>query len=246
MQKFSKHNSFSGMHINMRNLRNKIDQLDMLLQLHSITCELDILFLTETWLTGSYPVPLLDGYRSMHLRRENKRGDGVSAYIKDTISFMGIEEFSEITNDFECLAFHVRKMTVCVIYRPPMGNKRTFYTFLERLLTYACSRNESCTVMGFLNINMALEEGASLELKTLLSCHGCVNHIMLQARIDLNSAILLDVCISNFCDCDISTGVPTVDISDHFAIFFFIETHSITDDRSPQPRFFGKVNHGTI
>lgn len=75
------------MHINMRILTNEIDELDMLL--HSITRKLDILFLTETWLTGSDPIPPLDGYPSMHLTREKKRAGGVSAHIKDTISFMG-------------------------------------------------------------------------------------------------------------------------------------------------------------
>lgn len=55
--------------------------------------------------------------------------------------------------------------------------------------------------------------------------------------------LLLDVCISNFCDCDISTEFLTVD---HFPVFFFIDTHSVIDDLSPQPRFFRKVNNRTI
>lgn len=241
---FSNCNSFSGMHINMRSLRNKVDELNMLLE--SIKCELDTLFLTETWLTESDPIPFLEGYHSMHLRRDKKRGGGVSAYIRDTIGFSGIEEFSEITNDFECLAFHTRKMTMCVIYRPPTGNKKAFYSFLERLLTYACVCNEQCIIMGDLNIDMNFEEAASRELKTLLSCHGCVNHILLPTRIDTNSATLLDVCITNFCDCDISTGVLTMDISDHFPVFFFIGPNMGIDDLPPQPHFFRKVNTHTI
>lgn len=240
---FSNYDAFSGIHINMRSIRNKADELNMLLQ--SITCKLDILFLTETWLFKTDTAPFIDGYRGMHLMRDEKRGGGVSVYIKDTISFTGIDEFCEITNDVECIALHVRKITMCVIYRPPTGNRETFYTFLERILAHACSRNEYCIIMGDLNIDMN-SEVPSLELQTLLSCHGCVNHIILPTRIAPKSATLLDVCISNFSDWDISTGVLAADISDHLPVFFFAKTNFHVNNPPKQPRFSRKINYNTI
>lgn len=120
------------MHINVRSIRNKVDEIDNLMA--SIENKFDVVCFTETWLSQTDHIPFFDGYRSQHLTRINQRGGGVSMYIKEKMRFNIMEEFSVINEDVECLAVHLEKATASVIYRPPTGDKETFCNFLDAVL----------------------------------------------------------------------------------------------------------------
>lgn len=233
----------SCIHINTRSMRNKLDEINELIQ--SKTEKFDVLF-TETWLTANDPVPQFSGYRSHHIRRENKAGAGVAVYVKEPLKLDVIEEFSIITNDVECLTVHLNKTVVSVVYRPPTGDKATFFSFMEKLLPLTRSTSETCVIMGDVNVNMTTDEAWSLELKTLFSCYGCSNYITAPTRVTINSATLLDICVSNLNECDIKSGVLIADLSDHLPVFCLIPKDPDKQNNDCKQRFCQIIRQNTL
>lgn len=125
---------FSAIHLNIRSIRNKNDDIDIFF--YSLCLRLDVIMFTETWLTESNHARYFEGYKWETLVRTQKRGDGVAIYVKENISYPVVKEFSVINSYVECLALCIGKAVIAVMYRPPTGDKGDFLIFLENLLIF--------------------------------------------------------------------------------------------------------------
>ena len=69
-------------HHNIRSFNRNFDELACFMA--TLSCEIDILILSETWFTSG-SVSNLRGYSSYHCTRNNRGGGGLSIYIRKAI-----------------------------------------------------------------------------------------------------------------------------------------------------------------
>ena len=123
MHKENISNELSLLHLNVRSIKNKYDELCDYLK--SLKIDFSIIGLTETWLTDNYAnIFDIPGYKFIMANRKNKNGGGVGMYITEKVDFKLREDLSVFKeNILESLfvEFKTVKDTVVVgiLYRPP-------------------------------------------------------------------------------------------------------------------------------
>lgn len=116
---------FPILHLNMRSIRNKHD--DLLNLFSSLTFSFDVMLLTETWLTADENPPHFENYAYHGIVRPYGRRGGIAAYVKKPAKHEMISEFSVVNANVECLTVRVESIVVVAIYRPPAGKKQVFF-----------------------------------------------------------------------------------------------------------------------
>lgn len=222
----------SVIHFNIRSLKNKGDRLDHLFTL--LTTEFDVLVFSETWLLTHDDRLHFNNYAYNGLLRPNGRGGGLAIYAKCCYPHSVLEDYSIMSPSVECLAVSLPNVIVVAIYRPPTGNKREFLDFLEKMLENLNSSTLPFVLMGDININLLHDDPCTADFNGVISSFACYNHITLPTRITLDTATLLDVCVTNIEPRNIESGLLSSDISDHIPIFCFINRvreRKVTVDR---------------
>lgn len=227
VSKLNPNKFMAALHLNLRSIRDKGDDLREFLE--NMDISFNVLMFTETWLTQSEKPPQLEGYTYQGITRTNGRGGGVAMYLREHLQYEVISSFTTTNEHIECLTVCLKSFYVCVIYRPPNGNKTPFFEFTDELLNYLTNTGSKFLIMGDLNINMLGNDTNARELKRTLYAYGCENFINLATRITADSATLLDVAITNAPGTSSYAGLLSVDISDHLPIFCFLP---MTNDKS--------------
>lgn len=93
----------------------------------------------------------------------------------------------------------------------PSGNITDFVNALDNILCVLQSTPASLMILGDVNIDTISYISQAKEFRNLLKKRACNNVISLPARVTLNTATSLDVCITN---------VDKNNISHHLPIFF--------------------------
>lgn len=220
-------NGFSVMHLNIRSIRNKSDDLDYLLQ--SMSCNFYVVLLTETWAVYDADFKNIPGYAHHHLNRPS-RGGGVAFYVKQKFKVELVPEFSLITPDYEILTAKINGKIVSVVYRPPSGNIIVFLRFFEMFLDSCCLQNCMAVNGGDFNINVMDLTGAASDFMSVISTNGFQNLIKTPTRVTASSTSTLDLFIVDVASIVNCAGTIACDISDHCAIFACFSFQ--TDDRA--------------
>lgn len=105
------------------------------------------------------------------------------------------------------------------MYRPPRGNSRLFFQFLERYLLFVSENKYKVICGGAVNINMLADTPVKRELVTLLHTFCCTNVISTATRTAPNSATCIDLFITNIGTDFVKAGVLNCCLSDHMPIF---------------------------
>ena len=139
-----KSNNISVAVINARSVRNKTTTLTECITDHNI----DILAITETWLTKNSDKPIIaamtpSGYSFANAPRASGRGGGVGVIHRDELTCKQLPRTNNVT--FEMIRTQFSSTTsktfnMFTIYRPPSSAKTPrpmadFYIELEQLLT---------------------------------------------------------------------------------------------------------------
>lgn len=212
-----KREGLRALHLNMRSIKNKKDDLGMCL--NSFTTEFDAVVLTETWLTDADLTPHLKGYRSVTLNRLNRRGGGVMIYLKSNLQYRVIDDVTKTNENVESLFIITFNVVVGALYRPPSGNVCEFIAFLESAFYCLHPMNVLFMILGDVNIDVMSESRSAREFRDIINAHACNNVINIPTRITPNTATCLDICITNIDVENVSAGVLLNDISDHLPIF---------------------------
>lgn len=216
------HNTLSLLHVNARSVCNKKDELMLFFQ--SFKFKFDIIMLTETWLTNDQAYVLPD-YREVCLNRSNKRGGGVAILMLNDSAYDIITEYSCVCEDFEVLCARSANSLFVVMYRPPSGSTRAFFTYIEKLFYFVSENKYTLYMAGDVNINLLSHSPAATELNLLFDTFGLVNVIKIPTRLTECSSSLLDVFVTNINENAVASGVLSHDISDHLPIYAFVNTH---------------------
>lgn len=164
-------------HVNIRSIGNSVNFENLQILLDRIKFGLDIIVLSECWLSKCPFVPNLSGYTSF-TTKYNNQNDGIVVYVRDTLTLRVIEPN---ISDANCLTLELTNNVVIIaIYRSPSyRNIEAFTNSLDNLLLSLRSF-KTIAIIGDLNINISpnnIDQNSNSYLNLLAS------HSMLPAHL---------------------------------------------------------------
>ena len=238
-------------HLNVRSLWNKYDQIRQLLYDSNIS----VLGVSESWLTSSFDQGQIEipKYSCIRLDRcwsDNntniKKGGGVCCYIKNDLIYSDSEyanyNISSKNIEIQVLSInqpHLKKMLLLNLYRPPQGNTLLFCDTLHDIivsLRTVIPNDFELFIIGDFNIDFLNPTSPGYrDIKWFEQRVGLQQLIKIPTRYStVNTCI--DLIFSN-CKYVMRTGVADVNISDHQAIFI---TRKNTSKKKTKTKFTGR------
>ena len=108
---------------NIQSLRSKVDELSII----ASTQKIDIICLTETWLTDEIETCMVDipGYSMVRNDRLNRRGGGTGMYIKDGLCFKSVPAHLNLQIEGTFVDFPALNLSIFCLYLPPQLRAET-------------------------------------------------------------------------------------------------------------------------
>ena len=231
-------NALSFFNINIRSIPKNIDKLSSYLDL--LNFDFTFVGVTETWFSEStIGVNSLNGYNHEAFYRTNRRGGGVSLFIKQDVNFTKRSDLNIFDPDMtesvfveiDKTAFNLDKnVVVGVIYRMPDKDVNIFNERLNHLFDLIKREKKICYLLGDFNINLLHYEThvPSGDFVDICFSNGFVPLINKPTRITKHSATLIDNFITNnIVNVSFVHGLFLTDISDHLPIFLIDKRVSV-------------------
>ena len=195
--------------------------------LSAISHEFSIIGITETNIASSQKDSYkLAGFNSIYEDSVagKKKGSGVALYIRDSMNFSKLSEYSHSSKDIESLFITLRKedytSTVGIVYRPPSGDISTFIKYMSEALKSLSNEKNDTIIMGDFNINMFIDNRISSSFEDIMICNGFTPTISVATHIKTNC---LRSCIDNILvnkpNNVYASGVIDTQISHHRSLF---------------------------
>ena len=211
------HKGFSVLHQNIRGLDGKKDLLaDMLFQHKNV----NILSLSETFLSTHHNDCEIGGYIFEQKNRKNAKGGGVAAYIKNGVPYTRRDDLEN--EDLEILWLEIqikdtKSFLLAVTYRPPDTSKhvsKSFVKLLEQKMRTVRKENKELIIIGDLNCDYS-SPSTHDEIKATFHNNGFIQLVKDVTRITNNSSTLIDVILTNCPEYIVHTKVLMCSLSDH-------------------------------
>lgn len=178
---------------NIRSISRNFDPFYALLLRSQV--DWDIIILTECWLHDPRPIPVLDGYNSIHTLNNLTQNEGVVIYYKP---FINVRHEEPSLSDANCLTLKIDSTTcIIAIYRPPSyKNILNFIDSFDSLLR-DLSQFKNIIIMGDINIDISplSSDSRHNEYLDLLATYGilpahnipthgrtCLDHAMIKTK----------------------------------------------------------------
>jgi len=208
--------------LNARSVCNKLVELNHLLA----SCNIDILLITESWLSSAFSSSLLvdTSFYSVLRNDRSSLGGGVCAIIRSSIDFLPVDILPEISN-LELLAFDVLgvhcKYRFIVSYRTP---KFCDNENLLKAINQLCVSDATVVLCGDFNLPLInwgnledVTDPCSISFLDCFQSNALVQYVDSPTRKDH----FLDLVFTNdpFLIHDVKTDVP-LGLSDHDKVYF--------------------------
>ncbi|ESO10436.1 hypothetical protein HELRODRAFT_183592 [Helobdella robusta] len=218
---------FNLMHLNIRSLVNKTNELESYLSNSHI--KFNVVAITESWLNErTESLVGMDEYRYVGKNRHDKNGGGVGFYvcndstfrIRDDLNTIGSPKFEmfaiEIINNFKS-----KNSIVMVSYRPPIYEIKQYFKELEQVLQITSNENKFVYLLGDLNIDLSPEVSSinKIQLNQLVTCYNLKSMITVPTRISNTKKSTIDILFTNHPENIIQCGTLLCDLSDHIPLF---------------------------
>lgn len=196
-------------HINIRSIVPKINDIKECISSNNF----DILAVSETWLTHFMDdkVVSIDGFRLVRRDRGLGRGGGVLLYIRNTIKFSILNNFTSDFAEQVWIEFTISsvKTMVGVVYRPPGNvNINQFLDEFECNISKNLLMCANLVCLGDFNLNVLnLDSIYIQQFVSLLHTYNLTQIIDEPTRRGLNSATLIDLILCSNTDFLLSSGV---------------------------------------
>ena len=186
-------------HLNINSVRNKFVEISDLLTENLI----DILFLSETKLDGSFPLPQfhVTGFKC-HRADRNIHGGGIMAHVRSDLPHRRRTDLENIViAPIEALILEViirkEKWLLTCLYNPNVKYKQNCCNSIEVILERSQAERFSMTfVMGDLNVNI-LNGSEAACLIDVMETHGLFNIVSEPTCFKSETPTLLDVILTN-------------------------------------------------
>ena len=154
---------FKLVHLNVRSLAKKIEQLRVIFK----QPEIEVISISETWLTnihaeGTYDLANYTTFRQDRSQHETgkKRGGGLVTYIKSELADSTIElkKLSTCTTFIEAqwlkiVNKHSSNVVLCTMYRPPEGELEKAIVYMNNCLRALNTAKNDIYILGDWNVN---------------------------------------------------------------------------------------------
>ena len=218
------------LNFNIRSFSANSDSMFCLLKLYDLVP--DVICLTETWFSKDYTQPIT-GFNAVHTIRSDRNSGGVSIYIKESLGFEKISQFSFQNDNIEVCSVKIKIdsrfwIYIC-IYRPQNGNLENFVNHLDEILNSNLCRNKNIILAGDLNINILKNDPSHTSFLNLMKSQHFLPKISKPTRFSPTPGIspsLLDHIWVNSTDL-FKSGIIPSDFTDHCPTFISIPLFSI-------------------
>ena len=229
--------------MNVRGLQSKITNIEnMLIDLKASKCDIDILLLSETHKhANNINLVRIPGYREFHNYRKNKKGGGVSIYIKEKFMTTALEQYNVfLEGRFESMTIELklkkRNLLISSVYRPPNTSLSEFDRILKRYLETLREHSDNIVIGGDFNIDLTKSytvKSTSEFIDTMLEFE-LFPTITIPTRVTMTSATLIDnIFISRNIGMSYKSFVLCEDISDHLPTFCNIKDCNTSIPQNP-------------
>ena len=225
LTKDSKDDEFSLLHLNIRSILNKFD--DLKAYLNSLEYNFSVIGLSETWLNQNnctdFPLPC---YHYIGKVRNNKHGGGVGLYVNCSYQFRERDDLAVniddiIESQFIELTTKPKNTLVGIIYRPPNSKIDQFIECLTEMLQKLDLQNKKCYLMGDFNLDLLKidENQYTKDFINQMFSSTFYPLISKPTRITNISATLIDnIFVNDLEECH-RCGILYTDLSDHLPVF---------------------------
>lgn len=215
-------NPLNLFHLNIRSLNKNVDLL--LLFLDSLKVDFHVIVLSETWLNDPSEMLPVDGYKSYHSVRTDRKGGGVSVLVRDTIQSQLLPQFTLNNYKLEMCAVSLQidstVYNVLGVYRPPGNSIADFNTDFFHLISDDWLSNHFTAILGDFNIDMS-DPNPPESIDSFISEFNMLHFlptISVPTRICNNSSTLIDhIWINSLAS--YWAGVFPIHLFDHHPIF---------------------------
>ena len=215
-------------HQNIRSLLSKIDELRLVIS--SVQSKIDVITLSETWLTDDVcdSEVSIEGYTLHRRDRGSKeKGGGLGIYV--TNKLLVSRRFDLEQSNIESLWVQVNFPHSCgfligTFYQPPESSRYyndAFMDHFEDSVEKAISNNKEVILLGDFNCNLAKGSlnGNGKRLTSTFRSLGFCQLIKEATRITAQSATLLDLIATNKERFISKSGVLNACLSDHDLVY---------------------------
>ena len=240
-------NGYGGIHFNLRsapkNLCHVEDYLDCL------DFSFPIVAASETWFNDS-TVDLyeLRGYQQENNYRENRRGGGVSIFIRDGIEYKLRPDLDIYNDAIETIFIEIegkcvnssKSQIVGCIYRPPNRDIAVFRRHMKDIRHNLRHYKKRCMLLGDYNINLLSTDSHSETSDFVDDMYSdlFIPAITKPTRITDKSATLIDNIFSNNMETESIQGILYTGISDHLPVFLIYSDVKV--NAAPKKEFIFK------
>ena len=228
------------LHLNCQSLASTFTEFEAM----NYECNFDILTLSETWLTENQNLlnyVELSGYDLYYNNRENKRGGGVAAYVRESLKCKIRKDFCSLDTDIEHLWLELQgknrhsHLLIGVFYQPNFETKSKL-EWLKKFdsLVHNISRkwNGLLLITGDFNIDfLATECTITKYYNDILNSHHLFQVIAKPTR--MNTSLIDHFITSTPEKIKLNDVLPCCEISDHDGPYIGINARM----ERYQPRF---------
>ena len=213
-------------HLNIRSIVKKIDQLRILVQ----DSDIDVFTVSETWLKPHLHTNIveLNGFRVFRLDRgiSKKIVGGLLTFVNNKYSSQceSLMHLDKSVPDIEAQWVkiyrpHCKNIIICNIYRPPNGNLEKAISYLDDSLKTINLGKTNVFLLGDLNVNYKVKASPNYKkLHFFSQSNGLTQYTNNTTRNTDKSKSIIDLALSNSKFID-QAGSLEHYISDHQPIF---------------------------
>ena len=219
-------------HLNVRSLRNKLDEIKCL----QLLCRFEIIAITESHLDNSIADSELkiEGMKFTRLDRKGRKGGGCILYYAEYLKAINRKDLQ--TPGIEALWLQVKfpasSVLIAVMYRPP--NDNVFFDKLSTTLEKAWMKSSDIFLLGDLNCDYSDlgNTNNKVKLQSIFDNFNMQNVITKPTRTTIETSTLIDLIVTTRKDLVSFTGVFPLGISDHDLIYATLRLKN----KRPPPR----------
>ena len=223
-------------HINIRSLRNKLDEIELLLKV----CRFDVLSITESHLERKISNHQLNipNYKIIRKDGDYGPGGGCIVYVSNHICCSRLKsiETREVEAIWLKLTTNSTSTILGTVYRPPSDSN--FYNIFHTVLEKVWSKFRNVLIVGDLNADITPSkngEVVSMQGKRLLGTLQHFNYSVMNdrpTRVTATSSTLIDHIISSKPEMIKETKCLELGISDHMLVYVSL----VTKVKRPPPK----------
>ena len=243
-------NDLNIFHINLRSLNKNGDEL--IIFLRNLKKDFDIICISETWVTG---LPVVDdifpSYTSFHSYRQSKNGGGCAIYVNSKFKTSCLKELTVnepfIETVFAEISLPNKSINVGCCYRPPNSDINLFQNFIESKVSSIASSSCDLVFCGDFNLDMLKinEDLNSEAFYQAMNSYSLTPIISRPTRVTDSSFTLIDnFFVSNLNS--FTSGIFSVNVSDHYPIFIIYNNYFATVDDIPDKITYRLINDSTL